>query len=228
MIDKRDKFAKILGELEKEIKDPKDLEIAKNKILEVCMMFIDMNNKNVETNNGAYEDLYNKVEKLQKSIEKIEADIYIDEDEEKDDKENIYDKIGDQMHDNELNISYDDYDFEIKCPYCNYEFVIGPEANLKDIIECPKCHKEIELDWDDYCDGECGHCDNICYDKKLESDVLKEEENEYKDENNSKKVQDENKNTTKNTSKKKKQQNQDLNDNQNNSNIQNNENEDDM
>ena len=178
MIENRDKFAKILKDLEKEIKDPKDLEIAKNKILEICMLFIDLNNKMFENNENNIEELSYKVDKMQKVIKKMEDDFYVDDEEDK------LDKIGDQMHDNEININYDeDYEFEIKCPYCNYEFVIGPEANLKDIIECPKCHKEIELDWDDYCDGECGHCENICFDKEAENQSLKEDDEGYNQKN---------------------------------------------
>ena len=158
-------FAKILEDLERKITDPKDLEIAKNKLLELSMMFIDITNRTIE-NNSQYEVLSSKIDKIQKSLKKIESDIYIDEDEEDDE----YDENGDQMHDNELNINYDeDYEFEIKCPYCNYEFVVGQDADLKETIECPKCHKEIELDWDDYCDGECDHCASLCYNADLEN-----------------------------------------------------------
>ena len=189
MIEPKDKFAKILSDLEKEIKDPHDLEIAKNKLLEASLMFMDITNRAMEGSNQ-YEVLSSKIDSMQKSLKKIEDDIYIDEDEE-DEDEYI---SGDQMHDNDINYN-DDFEFEIQCPYCNYEFVLGQDADLKDEIECPKCHKQIELDWDDYCDGECDHCASICYDENLESysdetessseeqaNAIKEDEAQYKTE----------------------------------------------
>ena len=165
MIEPKNEFAKILSELEREIKDPKDLEIAKSKLFEVGMLFMDFATRTLESNTQ-FDMLSKRIDKMQKSLKRIEEDIYID-DEETDD-------IGDQMHDNDINTD-EDFEFEIKCPYCNYEFIIGQDEDLKDEIECPKCHKEIELDWDDYCDGECEHCKSICYDGDLEKDLNDEQ-----------------------------------------------------
>ena len=82
--------------------------------------------------------------------------------------------IGDQMHDN-------DYEFEILCPYCNHEFVIGKDTNLENEIECPNCHNIIELDWEEYCDGECNDCANHCYTEEYAEEIgVQEEESEYK------------------------------------------------
>ena len=58
------------------------------------------------------------MEKMQKVIDHIESDIY----------------------------SGDGFDFEIVCPYCEYEFVIDADENKKE-IECPECKNIIELDW---------------------------------------------------------------------------------
>ena len=173
MIEPKDKFAKILSDLEREIKDPHDLEIAKNKLLEICIMFVDITNRAMD-NSNQYDELSRKIDSMQKSLKKIEDDIYIDENEDEDNE--IFSQ--DQMHDNDINMD-EDYEFEIQCPYCNYDFVVGQDADLKDEIECPKCHKEIELDWDDYCDGECDNCASICYNADLENKM----ENESYDEN---------------------------------------------
>lgn len=179
MIEPKDKFAKILSDLENEIKDPHDLEIAKNKLLEVSLMFIDITNRAMD-NSNQYDMLAKKIDTMQKSLKRIEEDIYIDEDEDNEDDEY---NLGDQMHDNDINLD-DEFEFEIKCPYCNYEFVVGQDADLKDEIECPKCHKEIELDWDDYCDGECDHCASLCYNADLENqDDEKYNESSSQDEN---------------------------------------------
>lgn len=159
MIEPKNEFAKILSELEREIKDPKDLEIAKSKLFKMGMLLIDIATRALESNTQI-DMLSRRVDKMQKSLKRIEEDIYIDDEE--------VDEIGDQMHDNDINAG-EDFEFEIKCPYCNYEFIIGHDADLKDEIECPKCHKEIELDWDDYCDGECDHCGSICYSEELEN-----------------------------------------------------------
>lgn len=159
MIEPKNEFAKILSELEREIKDPRDLEIAKSKLFEVGMLFMDVATRALESNTQ-YDMLSKRIDKMQKSLKRIEEDIYIDDEED--------DDIGDQMHDNDINTD-EDFEFEIKCPYCNYEFIIGNDEDLKDEIECPKCHKEIELDWDDYCDGECDHCGSICYSEELDN-----------------------------------------------------------
>ena len=220
MIEPKNEFAKILSELEREIKDPKDLEIAKSKLFEVGMLFMDFATRTLESNTQ-FDMLSKRIDKMQKSLKRIEEDIYID-DEETDD-------IGDQMHDNDINTD-EDFEFEIKCPYCNYEFIIGQDEDLKDEIECPKCHKEIELDWDDYCDGECDHCASICYDEDLESvsedtkeasNSIREDENEYNAEDSSKSKNKQN-NNSENQNKPSNQENTTENNNQVN------ENEDDM
>lgn len=160
MIEPKNEFAKILSELEGEIKDPKDLEIAKSKLFELGMLFMDYFTDSLDSK-SEINNLNKKIDKIQKSLRKIEEDIYIEED--LDD-----DEFGDQIHDNDIN-EEEDFEFEIKCPYCNYEFILGHDEDLKEEIECPKCHKEIQLDWDDYCDGECDHCKSICYSQELES-----------------------------------------------------------
>ena len=78
-----------------------------------------------------------RMQKMQDVIDNIEKDIYSDE----------------------------GFDFEIVCPYCNYEFVIDVDEN-KTEIECPECQNVIELDWSgdiegeehDGCSGHCGGC----------------------------------------------------------------------
>ena len=72
MIEPKDKFAKILSDLEKEIRDPHDLKIAKKKLLEVSMMFIDITNRAMD-NSNQYESLSKKIDKMQKSLKRIEA-----------------------------------------------------------------------------------------------------------------------------------------------------------
>lgn len=76
-----------------------------------------------------------KMIKMQQVIDHIESDIY----------------------------SNEDFDFEIVCPYCEYEFVIDVDEDRNE-VECPKCKNIIELDWsgdlceDDECSGHCHGC----------------------------------------------------------------------
>ena len=218
MIEPKNEFAKILSEIERKIKDPNELEFVKSKILELSVMFMDITNRAFE-NNEQYEKLSNKIDLMQKSLKKIEKDIYIDEDEDE------YDEY-ESENQNDYN-DEEDFEFEIQCPYCNYEFVLGQDADLRDEIECPKCHKEIELDWDDYCDGECEHCASICYDnnldeKKQSSEIEKEASIQEEDEQY--KLYDDNQ-KQKNNNKLKTQNNDTIEDQNKNTN---NENEDDM
>lgn len=76
-----------------------------------------------------------KISKMEKIVENIEKDIYIDE----------------------------ESDFEIVCPYCNNEFNVDVDEERTEVT-CPECNNVIELDWsgdlDDKsgCEGHCGGC----------------------------------------------------------------------
>lgn len=214
-------YNRIMSELESKIKDPKELDFVKSKFSELSVMFMDTIERLV-ANSEKQLALEKKVDTIQKSLKRIENDIYIDDSDEDDcncedcncddcDCEDCDDCdcddcdeecnhcYGDQMHDHDL-----DYEFEIVCPYCDYEFVTGKETNLKDKIECPNCHNIIELDWDDYCNGECDHCGEPCYNEELnveESKVNEEENKDYKYTKSDDKKDKENKNTENNNSK---------------------------
>ena len=88
-----------------------------------------------------------KMTKMQQVIDHIENDIYSDE----------------------------GFDFEIVCPYCEYEFVIDVDENKKE-IECPECKNTIELDWsgdleeDTGCSGHCHGCSG-CEDSDEDDDM---------------------------------------------------------
>ena len=79
-----------------------------------------------------------KISKIGENIKDIKFDIYGEED----DDEN--------------------FDFEIVCPYCEYEFPIEADEELE-TVKCPNCNNEIELDWtggntEGSCNGHCGGC----------------------------------------------------------------------
>ena len=92
-------------------------------------------------------EMSEKVSKMQQIIDHIENDIYSDE----------------------------GFDFEIVCPYCEYEFVIDADVDKKE-IECPECKNMIELDWsgdldeEDGCSGHCHGCSG-CEDSDEDDDM---------------------------------------------------------
>ena len=142
MSDIKGKYKKILEDLENNIKEPQDLIYSKEKIMELTFIFMDIVDrltalmdariKEVEDRQMA---INNRLEEVQSLVDEIEGDIY-DED--------------------------DNYEFEIICPYCNYEFTTDMEDGEKDEVKCPNCNNIIELDWNPEeeiaCEGDCAHC----------------------------------------------------------------------
>ena len=139
------KYKQIMEDIENNIKDPETLEFVKNKIGEVSVIFVDMldritrltDNKIQEIEEKQHE-LLTRVNSVQSAVDGIESDIYDDE----------------------------NYEFEIVCPYCNYEFTADIEDESKEEIQCPECHNTIELDWnleeEMGCSGSCSHCASNC------------------------------------------------------------------
>ena len=137
-------YKSFLDDIEKNIKNKEDLEYIKKRFssfLDVMLDQIDyiMDYKKEEINNleKTQKVIEEKMSKMQQVIDNIEKDIY-DE----------------------------GFDFEITCPYCNYEFFIDVDENRTE-VECPECKNMIELDWSgdiddnsdsDVCNGDCHGC----------------------------------------------------------------------
>ena len=183
MADLNKMYRDIINDLDKNIKDEKELKNIKGKMFDLMTYFMESNNSIIEIKDKQ-EKLEKNVKKIQRKLERIEEDIYIEDDEE---------FCKDRMHDN-------DYEFEIRCPYCNEDFIISDESKDSSEIECPNCHNIIELDWNDSaeCDGHCTRCKEQCYDEEEENSTcqVKEEETEYNSQkqDNSKKQENNNKN----------------------------------
>ena len=136
MSDFNKKYQELISELEKSIKDKNELNQIKGILSELVIFLTDRVSKSVEMESDINK-IDRNVRRLQKRIEEIEEDIYVDIDE---DVESL-EKLGyDQMHDH-------DYEFEIICPYCDYEFITDNSYKNNSTIKCPKCKKIIELDW---------------------------------------------------------------------------------
>lgn len=191
MADISKKYQEILHGLEKNVKDKNELNLLKSQISELVVFYTDIINKT-----AFIEDSINKVDRnikrLADRIENIEYDIYIDNDE--NDVEKLEELGEDQMHDN-------DFEFEITCPYCDYEFLTDSSSKNQNAIRCPKCKKIIQLDWhsEEVCNGECSSCESHCYDEgnenKAEESVAEDSADynvEVKQEDEEKKQEDNN------------------------------------
>lgn len=136
---------KIMTNLEERIKDKESLEVAKTEIFNLYNSFADeitelnsiMNTRMIELAQ-MQKETNEKIDKIEKSLKKIENDIYLDEDDED-----------------------GEYTMEIVCPYCNKEFSLDIEQIAdKEEINCPECKNTIELDWGNECG--CGDCGDDC------------------------------------------------------------------
>ncbi len=157
-----DNYKRIITEIEGRITNPEDLEFVKEKMSELSMIFMDIIDnladkadekiKQIEEKQKKIEEKMNEVEG---AINEIETDIYVEDDQ--------------------------NFDFEIVCPYCDYEFVTSIDG--KDEVTCPKCNNVIELDWNDdeedsCCSGHCHSCHGCEEDDDCDCD---DEENEEDD-----------------------------------------------
>lgn len=169
MSDMKGKYKKILEDLEQNIKDPEDLLYTKEKFMELTLVFMDiidrltaLTDARIKEIEDRQEKINNKINSVQSMVDEIEGDIYEED---------------------------DDYEFEIVCPYCNYEFTTDIEDGEKDEVKCPNCNNIIELDWnseDEFaCGGDCSHCDG---------EQVAEEDGEYKTSDKNKKEEEQDNN----------------------------------
>ena len=139
----KDEYKSFLDDIEKNIKNKEDLIYIKErfaKFMDVVIEKIDeiLNNKNEELEQllEMQKKLEARMDKMQAILDNIEKDIYSDE----------------------------GFDFEIICPYCNYEFIADIDDS-KTEVQCPECKNMIELDGSgendedsDECSGHCSGC----------------------------------------------------------------------
>ena len=139
----KNEYKSFLDDIEKNIKDKEDLNYIKQRfvrfmdaVLEEMDYISSYKAEQIEALEKSQKEVQEKLAKMQTVLDNIEKDIY----------------------------SEDGFDFEIICPYCNYEFFIDVDENRTE-VECPECKNTIELDWDggiddDHsgCSGNCGGC----------------------------------------------------------------------
>lgn len=155
-----DNYKRIISEIEGKLSNPEELEFVKEKISELSMLFMDMMDSFAEKADEKIKQIEEKqkqieakMDEVESAVNEIESDIYTEEE--------------------------GSFDFEIVCPYCNYEFVA--EINGKNEIACPECNNMIELDWNDEeeegCSGHCSSCHG-CEEDDFEEENEDEEEDD--------------------------------------------------
>ena len=179
------KYQELVEILEKNIKDARELELAKRKLIELSLYYAESLDFLIDMQNNM-DKVSRNVNKLNKRIESIEDDIYVNAE----DEDELEPFGSDQMHDN-------DFEFEITCPYCNYEFVTDNSYKNENEITCPKCKKTIELDWneEESCSGDCRGCGSHCFYDNSEDEgevVAVSEDDEDYNENETKKEENKN------------------------------------
>jgi len=146
------KYRKILEDLENRIQNPEELEFVKEKFSELTMMFMDiidrltaMTDERINEIEAKQKEIANRINNVQTVVNGIESDIYEED---------------------------DSYEFEIVCPYCNYEFTTDIEDEKNEIVQCPECQNVIEIDWNseeelENCSGSCSSCHSKCIEASL-------------------------------------------------------------
>ena len=161
----KDNYTSFLNDIEKNIKDKEDLDYIKIRFSQFVDVVLDQmdhimeyKKEEISTLEKRQKEIETKMDKMEDIINNIEKDIYAE----------------------------DGFDFEIICPYCNYEFMIDVDEN-KTEIECPECNNIIELDWTGDTEeentgcpgGNCHTCHNC--DDETEEEEQNQEENEDDD-----------------------------------------------
>ena len=113
----KNEFKSFMEDMEKNIKNKEDLEYVKGRTSEFLNVILDQmegivnyEEEKISLLEEEQKQINEKMQKMQQVLDNIEQDIYSDE----------------------------GFDFEIVCPYCDYEFVIDVDDN-KTEIKCPKC-----------------------------------------------------------------------------------------
>lgn len=140
----KNEYKSFLDDIEKNLKNKEDLEYVRKRfasfvdvILDQMDYIIDYKTEEIAKLEDTQNKINAKMNQMQQVIDNIEKDIYAD----------------------------DGFDFEIICPYCNYEFIIDVDEN-KTEVECPECQNIIELDWSGDVDSDeqdqQGGCEGNC------------------------------------------------------------------
>lgn len=146
----KNEYKSFLDDIEKNIKDKEDLEYIRKRFMD----FIGVMTEQIEEMSDYKKEKIEELEENQKSVEERLTKV-----------QEALDNIKKDIY------AEDGFDFEITCPYCNYDFFIDVDEENSE-VECPECKNTIELDWggnidDEFnapgCSGNCGGCHGCGY-----------------------------------------------------------------
>ena len=110
----KNEYKSFLDDIEKNVKNKEDLEYVKKRfasfldiVLDQIDYVMDYKKDEIAKLENTQNQLVSQINQMQEVIDHIEKDIY----------------------------SEDGFDFEIVCPYCNYEFIIDVDENKTEDIE---------------------------------------------------------------------------------------------
>ena len=133
-------YKSFLDDIGKNMKNKEDLEYVKGRFAS----FLDVMLDQIDNIMDYKKEEIDKLEKTQKQIEERMSKM-----------QQVIDNIEKDIYD-------EGFDFEITCPYCNYEFFIDVDENRTE-VECPECKNMIELDWSGDVDDESDGCNGNCH-----------------------------------------------------------------
>lgn len=122
--DLKNEMMSFIKTLETTIKDEKELQCVKEKTAHLFEVFADELEKVFKYKEDEIKQIEQRQQQADDRLEEMDAMI-------KTITKDLYDEYE---------------DFEIVCPYCNYEFDSEVDETISEII-CPECENIIELDW---------------------------------------------------------------------------------
>ena len=125
MQDIKNEYKSFLDDIEKNIKNKEDLIYIKERFASFLEVVLEEMDSLADYRRSEVDEMARKQAEIESKLMKMEDTVgnLVKE---------IYDEEG--------------FDFEIVCPYCNYEFIVDIDETKKE-IECPECKNMIELDW---------------------------------------------------------------------------------
>ena len=170
-----DNYKRIISEIEQKVTNKEELDFVKEKIEELSILFLNV----IDELSIKTEDRIRRIERKQNIIDEKVSNV-----------QKAVDEMENDMYDEQDNEDVEDgFEFEIVCPYCNYEFVeeLNEKDSMKNEIECPECHNIIELDWNDEeeeqgcMSGECSTCGGCNVDRKINKENENKQESDEDD-----------------------------------------------
>ena len=122
---------KINSDIERHIKSEEEQLYIRKRVLELVDNLVSKFEDELNYNEMRFQELTRKEEFLESKLESLSETV---------------NGITRDIYDEEEN-------FEIICPYCNYEFESDIGEDIEE-IKCPECGNIIELDWDGNIDGD--------------------------------------------------------------------------